>query len=114
MRDYYLDTVRLQRWDKKALIKCIRTLGGHRRIHTSEIQRIIEDQKGRYSKKISGVATNERVSSHDQKKKGDLDLHVRTYNCGHNTSKNLKDYLIFENTKKVTGKWVVPLNNKTV
>ena len=83
----------IRRWDKKALIKCIRTPGGHRRIHISEIQRIIEGKKRRYSKKKRGVVTYARVSSHD-----------------HNASKNLRDYPIFENVKKLTGKWVVPLN----
>ena len=32
------------------------------------------------------------------------------YSCDHNASKNLMDYPIFENIKKLTGKWVVPLN----
>ena len=50
--------------------------------------------------------------------KRDMDLQVRRYNCecgyscdrDHNASKNLRDYPIFENIKKLTGKWVVPLN----
>ncbi len=54
------------------ILKCIRTLGGHRRIHISEIERIIAGKKRRYKNKKLGVATYARVSSHDQKKKGDL------------------------------------------
>ena len=77
----------IRRWDKNALIKCIRTLGGHRRIHISEIQRIIEGKRRRYSKKKRGVATYARVSSHDQKKKGDLDRQQR----------KLEDYCINNN-----------------
>ena len=75
MQDYYLESVRQLFADgiKIVLIKCISTPGGHRRIHLSEIQRIIEGKKRRYSKKKRGVATYARVSSHDQKNKGDLD-----------------------------------------
>jgi predicted site-specific integrase-resolvase len=46
--------------------------GNHRRIHKDEIKRIIEGKKRKYSKKKRYVATYSRVSSHDQKKKGDL------------------------------------------
>ena len=63
----------IRRWDKNKLIRCIRTLGGHRRIHKSEIERIIKGKKRRYSRKKHGVVTYARVSFHEQKKKGDLD-----------------------------------------
>ena len=48
--------------------------------------------------------------------KRDMDLSVRIYKCecgytcdrDHNASKNLKDYPVFQQIKKLTGKWVVP------
>jgi len=51
--------------------------------------------------------------------KRDLDLSIRIYNCecGYscdrdlNAGRNLKDYRIFERIKKLTGKWIVPLNS---
>ncbi|MHA1911204.1 MAG: IS607 family transposase [Candidatus Kariarchaeaceae archaeon] len=63
----------IRRWDKEGKIKCIRTVGNHRRIHKDEIERIIEWEKRKYVKKKRYVATYSRVSSHDQKKKGDLE-----------------------------------------
>ncbi|MHA1910892.1 MAG: IS607 family transposase [Candidatus Kariarchaeaceae archaeon] len=63
----------IRRWDKGGKIKCIRTVGNHRRIHRDEIKRIIEGKKRKYVKKKRYVATYSRVSSHDQKKKGDLE-----------------------------------------
>ncbi|MFV2014852.1 MAG: helix-turn-helix domain-containing protein, partial [Candidatus Heimdallarchaeota archaeon] len=41
----------IRRWDRNSLIKCIRTPGNHRRIHVSEINRIIEGKKRRYNKR---------------------------------------------------------------
>ena len=82
----------IRRWDNKKLINCIRTLGGHRRIHKSEIKRIIEGKKRKYEKKKKlGVVTYARVSSHEQKKKGDL---------GRQQEK-LRDYCINNNLKLV-------------
>lgn len=51
----------LQLWDKKGKIKCVRTVGGRRRIPESEIKRILGIREER---KIVGYA---RVSSHTQK-----------------------------------------------
>lgn len=62
----------IRRWDKKGKIKCMRTIGKHRRISKEEIERIIQGKKRRYSKRKRGVASYARVSSNDQKKKGDL------------------------------------------
>ena len=62
----------IRRWDKNNQINCIRTIGGHRRIHEDEIKRIIEGKKRKYTKRKRGVVTYARVSSHEQKKKGDL------------------------------------------
>lgn len=68
-------TTTIRRWDKAGKIKCIRTVGGHRRIHKDEIKRIIAGKKRSYirSKRKRKVVIYTRVSSHDQKKHGDLD-----------------------------------------
>lgn len=62
----------IRRWDRDGKIRCIRTPGGHRRIEEAEIRRIIAGKKRRYTRKKRGVAIYSRVSSYDQKKKGDL------------------------------------------
>ncbi|HDN90813.1 MAG TPA: IS607 family transposase [Candidatus Aenigmarchaeota archaeon] len=55
-------TVRtIQRWDKEGKIRCVRTIGGKRRVPESEIKRILGIHEER---KIVGYA---RVSSHTQK-----------------------------------------------
>ena len=80
----------IRRWDKNGLIHCKRTPGGHRRIEKSEIERIIAGKKRKYKKKKRGVAIYGRVSSHDQKKKGDLDRQMerlRDY-CNNSQSRN--------------------------
>ncbi|AAB97992.1 conserved hypothetical protein [Methanocaldococcus jannaschii DSM 2661] len=53
----------LQRWDKAGKIKCIRTLGGKRRVPESEIKRIL-GIKDKEQRKIIGYA---RVSFNAQK-----------------------------------------------
>ena len=51
----------IQRWDREGKIKCVRTVGGKRRVPESEIKRILGIHERR---KIVGYA---RVSSHTQK-----------------------------------------------
>ncbi|MHA1595890.1 MAG: IS607 family transposase [Candidatus Baldrarchaeia archaeon] len=51
----------IQRWDKEGKIRCVRTVGGKRRVPESEIKRILGIHEER---KIVGYA---RVSSHTQK-----------------------------------------------
>lgn len=51
----------IQRWDREGKIRCIRTVGGRRRIPESEIKRIMGIHEER---KVVGYA---RVSSHTQK-----------------------------------------------
>lgn len=51
----------IQRWDREGKIKCVRTVGGKRRVPESEIKRILGIHEKR---KIVGYA---RVSSHTQK-----------------------------------------------
>ena len=65
----------LQRWDKSGKIKVVRTPGGRRRVPESEIRRLLGEQElvqsaGRV------LAIYARVSSHEQKAKGDLDRQV--------------------------------------
>ncbi|MFV2016630.1 MAG: IS607 family transposase [Candidatus Heimdallarchaeota archaeon] len=95
----------IRRWDKNKLIRCIRTPGGHRRIHKEEIARIISGKKRIYNKKKLGVVTYARVSSHDQKKKGDLDRQqkkLRDYCLNNNLTivSQLKDVASGLNTKR--------------
>ena len=85
-------TTTVRRWDHRNQIKCIRTPGGHRRIHESEIKRIIEGKKRRYQKKKRGVVSYARVSSHDQKKKGDLERQ----------QEKLRDYCVNNNLRIVS------------
>lgn len=61
---------RLQIWDKHGKIRCIRTIGDRRRIPESEIKRILRIKEEDVSKK---AVIYVRVSSHDQKQKGDLE-----------------------------------------
>lgn len=51
----------IQKWDKEGKIRCVRTIGGKRRVPESEIKRILGIHEER---KIIGYA---RVSSHTQK-----------------------------------------------
>ncbi|MBY9005221.1 MAG: IS607 family transposase [Candidatus Lokiarchaeota archaeon] len=72
----------LRRWEKKRKITCVRTLGGHRRFPVLEIKRLI--LKNSYKQEISHPHSSfkntcviyERVSSHKQSKRGDLERQV--------------------------------------
>jgi len=61
---------RLQIWDKQGKIRCIRTVGGRRRVPESELKRLLGIKEADVSKKAVVYA---RVSSYDQKQKGDLE-----------------------------------------
>ena len=67
-------TKTIRRWDAAGMITCKRTVGNHRRISIFEIERILQ---GKIQEKTKTVAIYGRVSSHDQKKKGDLDRQVQ-------------------------------------
>ena len=62
----------LRRWEKAGKLHCRRTVGGHRRIALIEIRRL----QGKQALQKRGInpqtAIYARVSSHEQKKKGDL------------------------------------------
>ncbi len=69
----------IRRWDAAGKITCTRTAGGHRRISLV----VIEGQQARDARSEDGdeiwrVAVYCRVSSHEQKAKGDLDRQVAT------------------------------------
>jgi putative resolvase len=74
-------TKTLRRWDKAKKLHCNRTVGNHRRISMLEIRRL-QQKKG---SKNSGQAARQgktaiyaRVSSHEQKQKGDLQRQITT------------------------------------
>lgn len=87
-------TKTIRRWDRAGKIQCTRTIGGHRRITLIEIERI----KGQI-KPVKGLsrtsAIYSRVSSHEQKQKGDLhrQLQVALNHC--HEQKEKKQPLIF-------------------
>lgn len=62
----------IQRLDKEGKIKCIRTTGGRRRIPESEIKRLLGEERPK------ALALYARVSSHEQKQKGDLKRQIET------------------------------------
>ena len=63
-------TKTIQRCDKARKIKYYRTVGRHRRILIVEIARLTEGQEATHESKKRAIYC--RVSSHEQKKKGDL------------------------------------------
>ncbi|MCP6719682.1 MAG: IS607 family transposase [Patescibacteria group bacterium] len=66
----------IRRWDQAQKIRCQRTVGNHRRIALIEVQRLQTGQT--LPEGQQKVAIYARVSSHDQKKKGDLARQVQT------------------------------------
>ena len=65
-----VSTKTIRRWDAAGQIQCRRTIGGHRRITLVEIARVREGRK--LTTASASVAVYARVSSYEQKKKGDL------------------------------------------
>ena len=67
-------TKTIRRWDAAGLVRCERTLGGHRRISASELERLSRRSSSRtVGEGDPKVAVYCRVSSHEQRNKGDLD-----------------------------------------
>jgi excisionase family DNA binding protein len=68
----HIDTLR--EWDKEGKLVPVKTFGGHRRYKLSDIHQFCGELKEQ-EKKADGVrvATYARVSSHEQKTKGDLE-----------------------------------------
>ena len=65
-------TSTLRTWDKNGSLVAIRTPGGQRRYRTEDLDKFQGITK-KTSKKSESVAVYSRVSSHEQKAKGDLD-----------------------------------------
>ncbi|MEW8959106.1 MAG: IS607 family transposase [Moorella sp. (in: firmicutes)] len=83
----------LQRWDKAGKIKTVRTPGGRRRVPESEIKRLLGEREDEPVNRV--LAVYARVSSHEQKAKGDLDRQVEK------TKKHF-DYRLFDDVLVVT------------
>jgi putative resolvase len=74
----------IRRWNKDGKIHCYCTPGGHRRFAIIEVERIISEGLTEEAEDLdeSGTlcgtktAIYARVSSHDQKKKGDVDRQI--------------------------------------
>ena len=69
----------LQVWDRKGIIKAHRTPNGRRKFSQTEINRLLNNQpnaENNILKNDVAVAIYGRVSSHEQKVKGDLDRQV--------------------------------------
>ena len=62
----------IRRWDKAGKIRCCRTTGGHRRITVIEIRRLQGQTEVERTSFSQQTAIYARVSSHEQKKKGEL------------------------------------------
>lgn len=71
----------LRRWDAQNKIRCIRTIGGHRRFSSHEIERIVNGK----NETLTSISQKEivkkcviyaRVSSHKQSKRGDLNRQI--------------------------------------
>lgn len=63
----------LRRWERDGKITSIKTEGGHRRYQKESLDEYIGIQEELQAKDVLPVATYARVSSHEQKAKGDLD-----------------------------------------
>ena len=70
----------LRRWEKQKRINCFRTIGNHRRFAIQEIHRILKNMGGERiivkKSQDNNCALYGRVSSHKQKKRGDLEAQI--------------------------------------
>jgi len=62
----------LRGWDKSGKLKPVKTLGNHRRYRLDDLL-VLAGEEQEIKSDVVRVATYCRVSSHDQKKKGDLE-----------------------------------------
>ena len=65
------DTLRL--WDKNGKLKPLKTVGGHRRYRKEDLDKFLGLSEEIIENIIDSTVTYARVSSNDQKQKGDLD-----------------------------------------
>ena len=62
----------MRMWDNEGKVEAVRTAGGHRRYRVSEIEKLQGIEHPPEEKKKESIAIYARVSSHEQKEKGDL------------------------------------------
>jgi putative resolvase len=63
----------LREWDKENKLVPVKTLGNHRRYRLADIESLCGDRPKKITSDLVRVATYARVSSHEQKQKGDLE-----------------------------------------
>lgn len=63
----------LRNWEKDGKISSIKTVGGHRRYFMTELNKFLDLKEEERNHIELPIATYSRVSSHEQKTKGDLD-----------------------------------------
>ena len=73
-----VSTKTLQRWDNAGKIKMVRTPTDRRRVPESEVKRFLGEKELISTKQESVLVIYGRVSSHEQKAKGDLDRQVES------------------------------------
>lgn len=67
----HVDTLR--EWDADGRLTPVKTLGNHRRYRLEDIESLCGDKPKKVKSDLVRVATYSRVSSHEQKQKGDLE-----------------------------------------
>ena len=67
----HVDTLR--EWDAEQKLVPVKTLGNHRRYKLEDIEALVGDKPKKPKSEFVRVATYARVSSHEQKQKGDLE-----------------------------------------
>ena len=88
-----VSTKTIQNWDKAGIINVVRTPGGRRRIPLSEVERI---RGGSFLSQKKKLVIYARVSSNEQKQKGDLERQINF------VKKNLgEDFLVVDTLSDV-------------
>jgi len=72
-----IDTLR--EWDKNDILKPIKTAGNHRRYRVCDIDKMNGELTENKQDNKTRVAVYSRVSSHEQKQKGDLRKTIRSH-----------------------------------
>lgn len=88
----HVDTLR--EWDETDKLRPVKTLGNHRRYRLEDIEVLCGDRPKKAKSDLVRVATYARVSSHEQKAKGDLERQagrVLTY-CSEKQYHVIKSY----------------------
>ena len=86
-------TKTIRHWDGAGILVCVRTPGNHRRIAIGDFERLIKGTKQKAKAVTTAIYC--RVSSHEQKQKGDLQRHQdvgRKY-CQQRRYANVKEFV---------------------